>query len=184
MNDLLPEELEKLQTTLVDQLEASECMPLDGAHGFLTAVAAHEHIISRELACAHVLGKIPEELGLLPLMQKFQHHLINDLETGKYGPLIMQMPRTDNTSLPIPYSWCEGYAQGMNSLGDSLQEEMLKHEDVMVMLTPIFGLMMTDEDHMFNPPNEDAHREAVEQLGVSAVSIYNWWLHQRTGSLQ
>ena len=34
---------------------------------------------------------------------------------------------------------------------------------------------MYREDQWFDPPNETAHREAVEELGGVAVALYQWW---------
>ena len=37
---------------------------------------------------------------------------------------------------------------------------------------------------MFHPPDEDTHRQAVSELGESAVFLYRWWQSQKTGGLQ
>jgi len=181
---LQPEELDKLQTTLVEHMQESHSLPLDAAHGFLTAVAAHPDRISPEAARAHVLGDIAGEEGIDPLLQKFQAQLKRDLDSNEYGPLIMQMPREDGTMLPLPYGWCEGYAQGLSMLGEDLHAQALESEEVSARLSPIFAFMMYSEEQMFEPPDEAAHRAAVAELGDSAVWIYRWWLSGGSGALQ
>lgn len=177
---LLPEELDKLQSTLVEHMQESGSMPLDAAHGFLTAVAAHRAQFSDAMARAHVLGEIAGEQGIEPLLEKFQLQVQRDLEGGEYGPLIMQMPRDDGSMLPLPYGWCEGYLQGLSILGEEVYSQALGDEQVADWLAPMMNFMMYDEQQMFDPPEEDEHREGVSLLGEAAVSIYQWWQQAET----
>ncbi|RMG34413.1 MAG: YecA family protein [Gammaproteobacteria bacterium] len=175
---LQPEELDKLQTTLVEHMQPSGSMPLDAAHGFLTATAAHPGRISAEQARARVLGEIAGEAGIEPLLRKFHEQLLRDLESGEYGPLIMQMPREDGSVLPLPYGWCEGYVLGLNTAGDDLREKAAADQQAAARLTPIFAFLMYDEQQMFDPPDEQAHRETVGELGEAAVWLHHWWRQQ------
>lgn len=177
---LQPEELDKLQTTLVEHMQQSGSMPLDAAHGFLTATAAHPDRISAEQARARVLGEIAGEAGIETLLRKFHEQLLRDLEGGDYGPLIMQMPREDGSMLPLPYGWCEGYVLGLNTAGEDLRDLAAADEEAAARLTPIFAFLMYDEQQMFDPPDESAHREAVGELGDAAVWLHRWW-RQRQG---
>jgi len=184
MDMLLPEELDKLQTTLVEHMQEAGCMPLDAAHGFFTAVAAHTNRLNAASARTQVLGKITEHEGIGPLLEKFQQQVMKDLESGEYGPLIMQMPREDESMLPLPYGWCEGYVQGLSVLGEDIQEQALASEEVSNRLAPIYAFMMYDESQMFDPPDEAQHRAAVAELGDVAVWIHGWWKAQQEGVLQ
>lgn len=175
---LEPEELDKLQSTLVEHIQTSGSMPLDGAHGFLTAVAAHPHIVSEEAARARVLGEIAGEQGIEPILKKFQAQLLHDLENDQYGPLIMQMPRDDGSMLPLPYSWCQGYGMGLASLGETLSARALEDATVAEHLGPIVMFTEYPEHELFAPSDEDAHRAAVARLGDSAIAIFRWWRQQ------
>lgn len=178
---LLPEELDKLQTVLVEHMQVSGSMPLDTAHGFLTATAALAQRIGAEQARTRVLGDIAAQEGMAPLLRRFHEQLLHDLESGEYGPLIMQMPREDGSMLPLPYGWCEGYALGLNMAGEDLQALLLEDAQAAAHLTPIYAFLMYDEAQMFDPPDEQAHREAVGELGASAVWLHRWWLERGTG---
>jgi uncharacterized protein len=177
---LLPEELDKLQAALAEHMQSSGSMPLDTAHGFLTATAAHPERISAEQACARVLGEIAAEAGIAPLLRRFREQLLRDLESGDYGPLIMQMPREDGSMLPLPYGWCEGYALALNLLGDGLKEQLLGDEQAAARLTPIYAFLMYDQAQMFDPPDESVHREAVGELGESAQWLHRWCSERET----
>jgi len=176
-----PEELDKLQTVLVEHMQTSGSMPLDAAHGFLSATAAHPDRISPEQARARVLGEISGEEGIEPLLQKFHEQLQRDLERDEYGPLIMQMPREDGSMLPLPYGWCEGYILGLNTAGEDLRELAAADEDAVAHLTPVYSFLMYEQEQMFDPPDEQVHRETVAKLGECATWLHRWW-RQRGGS--
>lgn len=175
---LNPEELDKLQTVLVEHMQTSGSMPLDAAHGFLSATAAHPDRISPEQARARVLAEISGEEGIEPLLCKFQEQLLRDLESDQYGPLIMQMPREDGSMLPLPYGWCEGYVLGLNTAGEDLRERVAADEDAVARLTPIYSFLLYEQAQMFDPPDEQIHRETVAELGECAVWLHRWWRQQ------
>lgn len=173
---LVPEELDRLQTTLVEQMEEAACMPLDVAHGFLTATAVTPDAGSSAVL-DRVLGGLAGDNGLRELLERFRRQLLTDLECAEYGPLILQMPRDDGSMLPLPYGWCQGYASGMEYLGEAKRESLLADEQAAALLTPILSFLMYDEAQWFDPPNEAAHRETVSELGDAAVGLYRWLRH-------
>ena len=179
---LRPEELDRLQTTLVEHMQDSGSVPLDAAHGFLTAAAAHPDRVPPEQARARILGGIAGEPGIQPLLLKFQEQLLRDLESGDYGPLIMQMPRDDGSVLPLPYGWCEGYLLGLNSAGEERLEQVLNDEEAAARMTPIYAFLMYDESQMFDPPDEQAHRDTVGELGENALWLHRWWRNRRNSA--
>ena len=170
---LSPEELDQLQATLVEQMQAANCMPLDMAHGFLTATAmAAEGRVP--VLTDRVLGKLAEQEKMVALLSRFRAQLLDDLRSADYGPLIMQMPRDDGSLLPLPYGWCQGYLAGVDFGGETARDAMLADEQAGTLLTPILAFLMYEEDQWFNPPNEAAHRETVGQLGEAAIALFRW----------
>lgn len=176
-NALTPEELDQLQIALVEQLEAAGCMALDMAHGFLTATATAAD--SQQVALLHrVLGGLADQNDLLDLLARFRAQLLADLRSADYGPLILQLPREDGSSLPLPYGWCQGYMAGVEFTGEVQRDALLADEEAGTWLTPVLSFLMYDEAQWFNPPNEAAHRETVGQLGEAAVALHQWSLAQ------
>lgn len=169
---LLPEELDRLQQVLVEQMDAAGCMPLDVAHGFLSATAA---MASEDALLDRVLGQLAQEHGLRELLRRFRTQLLGDLERADYGPLILQMPREDGSLLPLPYGWCQGYVAGLEFLGEGQRDRLVADEQAGALLTPVLSFLMYDEDQWFDPPNEAVHRETVGELGEAAVGLFNWW---------
>ena len=77
-DSLTPEDLEYLQTRLVEHMEVAGCMPLDVAHGFLTATAtgaaAHQPGLLER-----VLGGLDPDERLRGLLERFRVQLLHDL---------------------------------------------------------------------------------------------------------
>lgn len=173
---LIPEELDHLQSQLVEQMEAAGCMPLDVAHGFLTATAAAPGAVDREAALLdRVLGRLAADDRLRELLARFREQLLCDLRSTEYGPLILQMPRDDGSMLPLPYGWCQGYVAGVDFLGEDQRDQLIADEQAGSLLTPVLSFLMYEEEQWFDPPDEAAHRETVEQLAGAAVALFQWW---------
>ena len=173
---LTPDELERLQSTLVERIEDSGCMALDMAHGFLTATAAAP--VAGDPAPAlldRVLGGLAEDAALRDLLTRFRGQLLVDLEQGDYGPLVLQLPRDDGSLLPLPYGWCQGYLAGLEFLGEGLRDRVLADEYAGALLVPLLSFLMYDESQWFDPPDEAVHRETAAELGDTALALYRWW---------
>lgn len=166
------EEMEYLQAQLVGQMESAGCMPLDMTHGFLTATATARQ---EEALLGRVLGGLVDNDGVHALLQRFRNRLLHDLQTAEYGPLILQLPRDDGSQLPLPYGWCQGYLAGVEQLGEASRDRMVADEQAGRLLTPILSFLMYEQEQWFDPPNEEAHRETVDQLGDAAVGLFQWW---------
>jgi yecA family protein len=179
MRNLAPEslradELERLQNALVGQMEAAGCMPLDVAHGFLTATAGMGGDGSESAQLDRVLGALAADLSLRALLGRFRMQLLSDLQLDDFGPLILHMPRDDGTTLPLPYGWCRGYVAGVEFLGEGERDRMIGDERAGSLLAPILSFLMYEESQWFEPPDEAAHRETVDELGAAALALYRW----------
>ena len=170
---LTPEELEYLQGVLVERMDEAGCMPLDVAHGFLTATAAGAAPVDDLMDRA--LGGLAGDESLRGPMTRFRAQLLADLDAAEYGPLILQMPRDDGSTLPLPYGWCQGYVAGLEFLGEERRDALMADEQAAAMLAPILSFLMYEEDQWFDPPNEAAHRETAGELGEHAVGLFYWW---------
>jgi len=170
---LLPEELDYLQTQLVEHMESAGCMPLDIAHGFLTAVAGGPDD-QDEILLDRVVGTLAGDADLRALLTRFHAQLLLDLRSAEFGPLILQMPRDDGSSLPLPYGWCQWYVAGMEFMGEDQRDRLFADELAGSLITPVLSFLMYEQDQWFDPPNEAAHREAVAELGAAAVGLFQW----------
>jgi yecA family protein len=171
---LRPDELDWLQTALAEQMEASGCMSLDAAHGFLSATAGAGDDGSEAAELDRVLGGLSADVGLRDLLSRFRAQLLIDLQRNDFGPLILQMPCDDGSMLPLPYGWCQGYIVGIEFLGRGERDRMLSDERAGSLLLPALSFLMYEESQWLEPPDENAHRETVGELGAAAVALYHW----------
>ena len=168
---LSPGEIERLQIELVEQMDAAGNMPLDVAHGFLTATAAEERL---DPLLDPVLGALAQDARLRGQVERFRAQLRSDLDRSDYAPLILQLPREHDGTLPLPYGWCQGYMAGIAFLGDHQRDRMLADERASALLAPILSFLLYEEEQWFDPPNLAAHCETVCELADSAVGLYRW----------
>jgi yecA family protein len=169
------DELERLQARLVEAMAEAACMPLDVAHGFLTATGGASVDQGAESALLdRVLGGLAADAELRVLLSRFRAQLVDDLERAEYGPLILELPRDGDDPLPLPYGWCQGYVDGLEYLGDALRDRLMADEEAGILLAPILSFLMYDEGQLLDPPNEAAHRESAGELGDAALGLYRW----------
>jgi yecA family protein len=169
----LPEETGRLQDDLVRQMEQAGCMPLDVAHGFLTATAAAGDSVG-ESAIDRVLGGLVADADLRDRLRRFRAQLRHDLEYDDYGPLILELPRAGGAALPLPYGWCQGYLAGIEFLGEGERDRMISDEHAGSLLVPILSFLMYEASQWLEPPDEAGHRETASELAVAAVALHHW----------
>lgn len=179
-DELSDEQLNQLQHFLVDHLEQDGCMPLDVSHGFLTALYSGPRQIGPSEWLPMVLGQIEfdndeEAENITSLLVKLSQNVEQDLDHGHYAPVILYKPMDDQEPLPMPYGWCQGYLIGLGVQGEAIREQALKDEQASNFMAPIMVFMMYEEDQMYNPPDEVAHRQTALELAAAAMSLYHWW---------
>lgn len=189
MNKLTGDDLQGLQEFLLENLESSHCMPLDVAHGFLTAVVSGPALLMPGDWMPPVLGQPPElddeTAGWLTrTLLALNNSIVDELDAGEYGPMIINKPMQDEDPLPLPYGWCEGYLHGLGLHGEGVAEQVARQEETSAQLAPILAFMMYEDEQLLDPPDVTAHRELAAELAGSAIQLYRWWKIQRESSLQ
>ena len=184
------QKLDRLQAFILEHLEASGGMPIDVMHGYLSSLLSGPRAIMPNEWLPLVLGtpSFRDELEaeeVTGLVMAFYASVQEELASGKYGPLIIYKPAEDDGDpLPLPYGWCEGYLMGWGMHGDEAREMMLKDEEAANQLAPVMAFMMYENEQLLDPPEEEAHREAAAQLGVTVLSLYHWWQPHRDIPIQ
>lgn len=182
---LSEQQLDELEAFLFQHMEKESCLPLDAAHGFLTAVVSGPRMILPGEWLPRVLGKIDfssteEAQQITTLLMSLYNSTIDELERDDYVPVILTLgDETNEEPLPLPYGWCEGYIMGWNLHGEGVFDTMAQDEESARMLGPVVAFLMYEEEQLLNPPDEKEHRATAAALSASAVSLYNWWLSRR-----
>jgi uncharacterized protein len=181
MND---EQIERLEDFLLAHMEDG-VMPLDVVQGYLTAILSGPRMIMPNQWLPHVLGEAEfssenEAQEIMGLLMSLYNLTLAELENNQFAPMILSMEEGyEDAPLPLPYGWCEGYIMGWNQHGESVLDDMAGDEDAAQHLGPVAAFLMYEEDQLLNPPNEDEHRLAADQLADSAVALYQWWKPRR-----
>jgi len=185
MSGISDSDLQRLQEYLLENLEVSRCMPLDVAHGFLTAVASGPAVLMPGDWIPYVLGQ-PAYLDdeqvdwITGALLGLYKGIISELEAAKFGPMIINKPMHGEDPLPLPYGWCEGYLHGLDLHGEGVAEQVAKQEETSPQLAPILAFMMYEDSQLLDPPDPAAHRELAAELAGSAIQLYRWGQTQRS----
>lgn len=178
------QELELLETYLFDRVERGlQAMPLDVAHGFLTAVISGPQELGPERWLPPVFGRpeFEDEEEAEAMAQRvlaLHGQIAHELDHHHYAPMIIHKPDetdTDAEPLALPYGWCEGYMFGLNLHGEHAVERMSSDATATDLLSPILAFLMYQEDQLLNPPDLAAHRQTALELPGAAMGIYDWW---------
>ena len=178
------EDLAALQAKMLERCER-ECggMPLDIAHGFLTAMVSGPRLVLPNEWLPRIIGEsgLNEDNAewLLNATMGLYQDIVHDLDHGHYGPLILYKPLESADPLPLPYGWCQGYVQGMYMHGEGTVEESGSDAEAAGYLAPIAAFLMYEQDQYLDPPDSQVHRETAEQLAGAALGLYHWWLPRR-----
>ena len=179
------EQLDRLEAFLFEHMESDGTMPLDAAHGFLTAVVSGPRMIMPSEWLPQVLGKVEfasmeETSAITETIMGLYNGTIEELEAGTYEPILLTLGEEGGEEpLPLPYGWCEGYLVGWNFHGEEVLDMMVADEEAAALLGPVVAFLMYEEDQLMDPPDPEAHRETAAELGPSAIGLYRWWLPRR-----
>ena len=179
------EQLDRLEEFLFEHMESDGTLPLDAAHGFLTAVVSGPRMIMPGEWLPRILGEVEfasmeETTAITETIMGLYNGTIEELEAGSYEPILLTLGEEgDEAPLPLPYGWCEGYLVGWNFHGEEVLDRMAGDEEAAALLGPVVAFLMYEEDQLMDPPDPEAHRETVAELGPSAVGLYRWWLPRR-----
>ena len=175
------EQLNALEPYLLHRAQFHHGMPLDVAHGYLTAVLSGPRDIPIEEWLGPVFGKPDfdedEEVEqMAELVVQLHDQIAHELDHGHYAPIMIHKPEEQADPLPLPYGWCEGYLFGLSLQGQDIRERMSQDEEAANLLAPIMAFMMYEEDQLMNPPDPAQHRQIVAELPDAAMQIHRWWL--------
>jgi uncharacterized protein len=176
-------DLDRLQDLLFERASDEQgAMPLDMAHGFLSAVISGPRLVLPNEWLPRVLGEgdtnDDDALWMVQSVMGLYQDTLHALEHGHYGPIVLYRPDGDDP-LPLPYGWCHGYVQGMYMHGEAAVEEAGTDQKAAGLLSPIAAFLMYEEEQMMNPPDPKTHREAADELAGSAVGLFHWWSPRR-----
>jgi uncharacterized protein len=188
MSDCAPglddDQLAWLQEQLMERAEQHGGMPLDVAHGFITAAVSGPRLVLPMEWLPAVLGQPQfgaesEAEALNGALLTLYNDILHELDHAHYGPVVVYKPVERAEPLPLPYGWCQGYVQGLHLHGEGAVEEAATDERAAEFLAPIAAFLMYEEKELLDPPDEAGHRQTAAELGGSAQGLFDWWRQTR-----
>lgn len=169
-----------LQEQLQQRAEHYGAMPLDVAHGYITAAVSGPRLVLPMEWLPTVLGKLEFEREsdaevLNGALLTLYNDILHELDHRQYGPVVIYKPMESDEALPLPYGWCQGYVQGMHLHGEGAVEEAATDEKAAEFLAPIVSFLTYEEEQLLDPPDEVEHRRAANELGEVAQGLFDWW---------
>lgn len=181
------DQLNALEPYLLNRAQFHSGMPLDVAHGYITAVLSGPRDIPVEEWLPPVFGKPDfeddaEVEQMAELVVALHDQVAHELDHGHYAPIMIHKPEQDTDPLPLPYGWCEGYLFGLTLQGEDIRERMARDEEAADLLTPIMAFMSYEQEQLLDPPDPAQHRQVAAELPDAALKIHRWWLQRRDAS--
>jgi len=177
-------QLDELEAFLFEHMENDGSMPLDATHGFFTALVSGPRMILPGEWLPQVLGDLEfanmeESQAITATIMQLYNGTIEELDGGRYEPILLTLDSDQEDPLLLPYGWCEGFLIGWNFHGEEVLDTMVADEEAAALLVPVLSFLMYEEEQLMNPPDRRSHHEAAAELGPSAIGLYRWWLPRR-----
>lgn len=184
MSDCRPEvdeeQLAWLQEQLQRRVDDHGGMPLDVAHGYITAAVSGPRLVLPMEWLPAVLGDSQfdderEAEALNGALLGLYNDVLHELDHRHFAPVVIYKPIEGGEPLPLPYGWCQGYVRGLHLHGEGAVEQAATDERAAAHLAPIAAFLTYEERQMLDPPDEAAHRATAAELGGAAQALYHWW---------
>lgn len=140
---LTADELVELDEFLLD--EDGECLAIDEAHGYLTALIVSNTEIETAAMLEAILGeaKSPEKISQL-LLRMYQE-IASDLKSGKpFEPMVIE-EEEDGETFEVYEGWCYGFMMAVSEYEEEWAE---LSKDGRSLLEPIATLALLREEEL------------------------------------
>lgn len=177
---LTDEEITELDEFLIAAEEGEQCLPIDEAHGYLTALVAGHAALSMEEAMHAVWGEPvfkddDQKQRMTDCLVRLYQDISEKLkEGGVFEPLVVEIADDDGDTMVAYEGWCFGFMLAVTS-----EEERWSGlpENEQSLLSPIakLALLYADEEVEME---DDEYEMLAELLPGSVVGLYNYWQQQ------
>lgn len=169
------DELAELDQFLLSADDDEERLPIDEAHGYLTALVVSNALQDEWLEAVWGVPRFTndEEAGhMTQLIQRMRQEIVDSLAHHRpFDPLVIEEEDEQGEVVEAYEGWCFGF---MRAVADDQQcwEELSKSEQEL--LTPIAKLAMlcAEEEPQID---EDEYSDCVELLPGAVAGLYQHW---------
>jgi len=173
---LSDEELTALDNFLLSDRGHGEMMPIDEAHGYLTAlVVSHDQAGQSEWLSA-IWGEpefadIAEEKGMTHYLLCMRSEIEEMLKSGSpYEPLVIE-EEEDGEVVEAYEGWCLGFIHAVADHQESWDKLEKNEQELLTPIAKIALLLNEEEPDMDN----EEYEACVELLPGAVAGLYTYW---------
>lgn len=160
-------------------VEGSQCLPIDEAHGYITALLVSEVALEGELWLKMIWGEPvfdspAVEKKMTNLMQRLRNEIATMLASGDpFEPMVIEMEE-DGEEIEVVEGWCFGF---MLAVSEDEEKWTVMRSSEESLLAPIAKLAMLHSGEEINI-DADEHEMLVELLPGAVVGLHSFWKQQ------
>jgi uncharacterized protein len=174
------EQLDRLETWLLDPARGEDALLLDSLQGFLAAVVSAPQPIAPEtwiplaLGEAHAFASPEEEAVMRELMIAFRNDIAEQLNFGEHFDMVLYGEEGSEEREASLAQWCDGYLLGVD-IAQPPWDADVSEEELDEMLFPFYALSgrwkqaVVESGQAFVDPAEE--RALMDQARASLIDV-------------
>jgi uncharacterized protein len=193
-----PEELDALQSILLEREDGEEGLLVDAIQGMLTAIAIGPTPVAPEawmpliVDDGRAFASEDDARTAVRLILRLHEGVQRSIQSEDYHPILSEIERdedddTDGARLSAR-GWCEGFSLGVDLCAEAWETRMANDGRLMELLGPVIALA-ADED-LFEPPeggplpalSEGDYEAALMALPDAVVAVARYWREHPAGA--
>ncbi|ALP54411.1 hypothetical protein Tel_15350 [Candidatus Tenderia electrophaga] len=166
--DLSDSELAELDEFL---LTHEECLAIDEAHGYLTALIVSRADDDESAILEAVLGEAEATAQINELLLRMYQDIAIELESAEpFEPMVIEEEDEDGDSFEVYDGWCFGFMLALSDY-EEVWRELPKEQQSL--LEPIATLALLREDEL--DMDDEEYAGWVSLLPGSVSGLYDYW---------
>ncbi len=160
--------------TTLDTLLSSaddECLGIDEAHGYITALIVCHHPADQPEWLEAILGDSLPNNALNELLTRMYNDINTTLNSGlRFEPMIIE-EEMDGELFEIHEGWCFGFMLAVTQHHKQWDQLPTSKEELLAPIAQLALFCSDDEMDM----DDDEYNDCVELLPGSVTTLYNHW---------
>ncbi len=157
--------------------EDEGCMPIDQAHGFITALVVGPEPLGQESWTRAVWGEAvfedeQQKTHMTDFLLRIHNEIMTTLEDRRpFEPLIIEEEDEEGELLEAYEGWCLGFMHGVSDHHDQW-DALPKNEQELLSPIAKLALLCVDEEMEMD---EEEYEMCVELLPGAVMGLYEYW---------
>lgn len=180
------QELNELGAMLA-QRAGDDGLYLDGAHGFLTAIAIGPDEVPVEQWLPVLLDENvafddeAQAQRTVQLLLRMAQSVVEDVDDFEYEPILGEIESESGDPVYTAHGWCDGFSRAVDLGADRWTTRMREDVRLSELMAPIVrlaadeGLYESEDGEEAPPLSENEYEEALNKLPGAVYAIHQYW---------